>query len=520
VIRLPRGIVIVALAATAGCAKAEKPDDRQATRAATLRTVIERFRAESRFPGAVVGAWFADSSSVVISVGSVDRGQKTPMPEQALLHAGSVGKTLFAAVALALVGDGRIGLDDKVARHLGSEPWYAGIPNAEAITIRMLLDHTSGIPEYGESFMRALIKEPGRVRQPLEAVQSVVGAKPAFPAGERFGYSDVNYQLLQLLLERVLGGPATAEIQRRILEPHRLSGIIAADRKSFPGLVQAYAGKENFLGFDSLLVDDSLVFDPTFEGGGGGFIANAGDLARWIPLFAEGKVFPPSLLPEVRRGVAAGQLDVGQNASAGLGIEMAPTPLGTAYGHGGFFPGDLSLVLWYPDAGVSLAIQLNSSAPDALARPLRDVLLEAAQALTGGTDSSAAAGPDLVADPNGRYDVRVPARWAGRYRIDTLSTVERGSGLPGTLLFQYVPADSSVRPQALLVVVTYDSAAWRAARAEEGPPPGDSVASKNGKVFVIGLPQSNPFPAASPDSGVFDGLALRAAEVSGLLRVR
>ena len=61
---------------------------------------------------------------------------------------------------------------------------------------------------------------------------------------------------------------------------------------------------------------------------------------------------------------------------------IAQTPIGIAYGHGGFFPGYLSLVLWYPRVGICLAIQVNSSAKDALARPLRDVLLEAARGLT------------------------------------------------------------------------------------------------------------------------------------------
>lgn len=111
-------------------------------------------------------------------------------------------------------------------------------------------------------------------------------------------------------------------------------------------------------------------------------------------------MFAASLLPEMRRGVGAGELDIGKDATVGLGIEMVSTPLGVAYGHGGFFPGYLSLVLWYPDLGVGLAIQVNSSASDALSRPLRDVLLEAARAFANQEDHSAhdsAAGPDPTA---------------------------------------------------------------------------------------------------------------------------
>lgn len=353
----------------------------QEKRAATLRTVVEKFYAESRFPGAVAGAWFADDSSAVVAVGLADRDQRLPMPEGALLHAGSAGKLFFAALTLQLVGEGRIALDDKVSQYLGAETWYAAIPNSETISIRMLLHHTTGIPGYGEDFMVSLIQEPGRARVPLDAVKSVAGAKAAFPAGTAFEYSDVNYQLLQLVAERVTGKSAYDEIRRRFLVPQGLAKVVPADRTAIPGLVQGYAGKDSFMGFDAVMKDGSLILDPGFEGGGGGFVTNAGDLARWTALFAEGKVFPAQLLSEVRRGVPAGQLDVGKDAMSGLGIEMVETPLGRAYGHGGFFPGYLTLTLWYPGAGVALAIQANSSASDALSRPLRDVLGEAARAL-------------------------------------------------------------------------------------------------------------------------------------------
>jgi D-alanyl-D-alanine carboxypeptidase len=347
-----------------------------------LRQVLERYQAESRFPGAVAGAWLAGGSAVVSAVGVADRDRASPMRPDALLHAGSVGKTLFAALALQLVGDGRIALDERVSRYLGHEAWYPLVPNAETITLRMLLNHTTGIPGYGSEFMSSLIEDPGRRRSPLDAVQSVTGAQPLFPAGTRFSYSDVNYQLLQLLEEKVTGQSAYAEIQERVLRPLGLRRIVPADAKVIPGLVPGYAGAGFFLGFDAVMSDSGLILDPTFEGGGGGFVTNAADLARWMALFGQGRAFPVSLLPEVLRGVPAGQLDVGKDAVSGLGVEIVQTPLGSAYGHGGFFPGYLSLVLWYPDLGISVAVQVNTSAGDALGRPLREVLEEIARALS------------------------------------------------------------------------------------------------------------------------------------------
>jgi len=371
---------IIALLLLAGCGRGASSIAQQRT--ATLERLLERFHAESKFPGAVAGAWLPDGSTVVAAVGLADRDRASPMRADDLLHAGSVGKTLFAALALQLVGEGRIALDDPVIDYLGREPWYAVVPNGETITIRMLLAHTTGIPEYGSAFMSALKEDPGRRRSPRDAVMSAGGAPPLFAAGTSFSYSDVNYQLLQLLEEKVTGRSAYEEIAERVLRPLGLMRIVPANASVIPGLVPGYAGADFFLGFDAVMRDGRLVLDPAFEGGGGGFVTNAGDLARWMALFGQGRAFPASLLSEVRRGVPAGQLDVGKDAVSGLGVEIVPTPLGPAWGHGGFFPGYLSLVLWYSDLGISVAVQVNSSAGDAVARPLREFVEDAARTLS------------------------------------------------------------------------------------------------------------------------------------------
>ncbi len=136
----------------------------------------------------------------------------------------------------------------------------------------------------------------------------------------------------------------------------------------------------------------------------------------------------------------------------------------------------------------------------------------------GGEKPNPPAAPASASDNLGSYTLALPERWKGHFRVDSLSTQGRGTALPGAVVFNYIPSDSSIRPQALLVVAVYDSAAWQAVRKEGGPPPGDSVAAKNGKVFVVGLPQSNPFPAGSPDAMVFQLLALKQTEVSGVVQ--
>jgi hypothetical protein len=122
--------------------------------------------------------------------------------------------------------------------------------------------------------------------------------------------------------------------------------------------------------------------------------------------------------------------------------------------------------------------------------------------------------------PDGSYVLELPTRWTGHFRVDSLSTSERMRARPGVLVFSYLPSDSTQRPQALAVIAVYESAAWAAVRAEGGPPPGDSVVARGGRVYVVGLPQSNPFPERSADAVLFGLLQLRPAELASLVLPR
>lgn len=100
-----------------------------------------------------------------------------------------------------------------------------------------------------------------------------------------------------------------------------------------------------------------------------------------------------------------------------------------------------------------------------------------------------------------------PATW------DERVTMEDESIAPGALhhsarAFLFSPRDSSVRPQALLAVLVYDSTNWARMSAEAGPPPGDTIMTREGRVYVASLPQSNPFAPGSSDAKAFDSLSV------------
>lgn len=129
-------------------------------------------------------------------------------------------------------------------------------------------------------------------------------------------------------------------------------------------------------------------------------------------------------------------------------------------------------------------------------------------------DSSASATGARFNAPDGSYVLELPTRWTGHYRVDSLSTAERGRARHGVLVFSYLPSDSTIRPQVLAVVAVYDSSSWAAVRAEGGPPPGDSVIARAGRIYVVAQPQSNPFPPQSADAMLFGLLRLKPSEVT------
>ena len=349
-------------------------------RHAKIQKILQEFYDGSKFPGAIVGISFADGSSAAVPIGYANRDIKTPMHKSDLLHAGSVGKTFFAALALQLVAEKRINLNDEIAKYLSGEAWFSRIPNSKAITVRMLLNHTSGLPSYGNEFLQDLVKFPSKDRSPLDSVKSILDAKPLHPAGTKFSYSDVNYLLLGLVVENVTGKKAYDEIKRRLLKPLNLRRTVPADRPTIPGLVPGYAGAGNPFGGDRIMKDGRLVFDPRFEWAGGGFVSNAEDLARWFAGYCQGRAFDSKLLPEVFTAVDAPEL--GEGARYGLGVVIQDTPLGKAYGHGGFFPGYVTWVRYYPKQRIAVALQLNTSDDDLIKKSVRDVLNDLAATLS------------------------------------------------------------------------------------------------------------------------------------------
>jgi len=328
-----------------------------------IQAKLDEWHKAGKFPGATLGVVLADGESFGLAVGYSDRDSKTPMKPTDRMLAGSTGKTFAAALALQLVKDGKIGLDDKVEKHLGTAPWYGRLPNAKDITIRQLMNHTSGLVryEFKKEFTDFLTANPYKVWTPEDRLAYLFDSKAEFEAGKGWDYSDTNYIVLGMIIEKVTGKVFFDEATKRYVKKLKLANTIPQTGPELKGVVQGYAGPNNpFGGKDAMIENGKFIVNPQLEWTGGGWASTGEDLARWAKALYEGKAVDQSMVALMVDGVPA---KLGPNVKYGLGAIIRPTAAGLTYGHSGFFPGYLTDMMYFPEKKIAIAVQVNSSAP-------------------------------------------------------------------------------------------------------------------------------------------------------------
>lgn len=326
------------------------------------------------FPGATVAFGLPDGRIAEYAVGFSDIEKRIAMSPDSRMPSGSTGKMFVAAVTLDMAADGLLDLDDKIGKWLHDEPWFERLPNSKTITLRQLMNHSSGLIDHvfdtESAFQEYVGKQvsadnPGHTIDPRDMVQFVLDREPLFAAGEGIHYSDTNYILLGLIIEKVSESTYYEELTRRLLVPLTLEMTAPLERQEIEGLAQGYAPEsQQLFGLPyEVVVDGALVFDPSIEWTGGGLVSSSHDLVRWTMELFEGKAIPQQYLDEMLNSIAVPEHfddDPGRSYGYGLGVNIAHTKFGPAYRHGGFFPGYNSIVAYFPDSDVAVAMQINT----------------------------------------------------------------------------------------------------------------------------------------------------------------
>jgi len=305
-----------------------------------IQAKLDSFCTAGKFPGLTLGVALPDNTTLAFASGMADSVKHIPMTTDSYLMEGSVGKTYCSAITMQLIKEGKFSLDDKVSKYLGHYDWFSRMPNAQDLTIKTLMNHTSGIMryEFKPAFTKDLTNNPDKVWKPEELLAYVLDEKPAFKAGEGWEYSDTNYIVLAMIIEQVTGKKYYDLLKERILKPFHLAQTKPSNQRKLPGLVQGYAGKDNDFGGKSEVIGDDgkFIINPQFEWTGGGIYCTSRELAKWCKLLYEGKAFDPAMLPIMEDGVPAKML--GQNTNYGLGVIIRHSDkYGTTIGHSRIF---------------------------------------------------------------------------------------------------------------------------------------------------------------------------------------
>lgn len=374
-------LLVVAAAAVATPAAVPRATQGPPRLETALNATFADLHRAASFPGGTAAFVLHDGSAITIAVGVSDRDAKTPMRVSDRLLSGSIGKTYAAAVALQMIARKQFNLDDTLDTFFGAEPWFGRIANARRMTIRHLMTHTSGLVryEFNPQFTKDLTANPDKVWTGVDRLAYLFDAQPPFAPGEGWEYSDTNFIVLGMVIERVARNTYYDELRRRILTPFALKDTIPVEGRRVPGLIQGYAGPNNpFGGADAMIHDGRFAVNPQFEWTGGGIASTAGDLARWGKLLYEGKAFDEGMMQAFLDGVPA---RLGPDTKYGLGVIIRPSPLGVTYGHSGFMPGYQAELTYFPSLKTAIAVQVNSSAPRSTGKSLRAFTMDFAQVI-------------------------------------------------------------------------------------------------------------------------------------------
>jgi len=279
------------------------------------------------------------------------------MQTHMLFSIGSITKNFVAALTLKLAENKVLSLDDKLSDWL---PDYQHVD--PAITIRQLLNHTSGIFMFwnNDDLWKALIADRTRVWTPEEVLEYIKA--PHFKAGEGWRYSNTNYLLMAMIIEKATGSTLAAQLRKHLWEPHNLQHYYLWLADSIPAY-QAHVFGDNFQ-FGA--AEQDLTFMPrasheSITFGSSGIVTSAVDLAKWSQVLFEGDVLTQQSMDEMLAFVDFRK--VANMKAYGLGVQVFTPGISSftkAWGHGGGNIGTATYMVYLPEYHCSLVVMVNA----------------------------------------------------------------------------------------------------------------------------------------------------------------
>ena len=297
-----------------------------------------------------------ESAGVAVGKGNLETGQAPPMDGE--VRIGSNTKTFVAVVVMQMVQEGRVGLDEPIETYLPGLIRGEGIDGSK-ITVRQLLQHTSGLPEYTDTTpgRSDIFQVKDHYAQPRDLLDTALGKPAAFEPGTQWAYTNTNYIVLGMLIERVSQRPVGEQIDQRIIKRLGLSHTY------FPGNGEKKIRGSHPQGYHingEGVLEDVTEMDASLPWAAGAMVSTPSELNTFFQAVLDGRLLTQASIDEMKKGVDTG--------SGGMvyGLGLFGTPLscgGTSWGHGGGIPGYETHNAVGPDGtAVTVAVTALSSA--------------------------------------------------------------------------------------------------------------------------------------------------------------
>ena len=307
---------------------AASPEKQADPRGTQLRTLLEAEH-DAGMPGAI--AQVRDGEKTFrLAVGAADIASGRP-PHPFFRHRiGGITKTFVSTTLLQLAGERRVQLDAPIGQYL---PDIVPGERGQQITVRMLLNQTTGISDHVNVLFatpESIAETATHTYRPEELVRMALALPPLFAPGAMWSYSNSNYVVLGLLIEKITGRPWAAEVHRRIIGPLGLHDTYA------PGTRTGIQGPHMsaYIPWTDGTLRNFTTYNMTWAGAAGELISSTRDVNRFFRALLGGHLLRPSLLQEMKTTVPF-SADFPDFAGYGLGLFWLLTPSGKTWGHNG-----------------------------------------------------------------------------------------------------------------------------------------------------------------------------------------
>jgi D-alanyl-D-alanine carboxypeptidase len=316
-----------------------------------LERILSHARLELNSPAALLYVAAPDRGAWYSARGIADVATGRSALATSRFRIASVTKSFVAVVTIQLVEEGWLSLDQSV------EHWLPGlVPGGHSISVRQLLNHSSGMPNYlTHSFVKWVRNHPEHNWNPYELVGEALRYPHRFAPGEpgRWEYSNTNYILLGLIIERVTGHSLDHEIRHRIIEPLQLGQTsFAPPHIRDGGLLRGYAGPHDY-----------TDINMSFAWAAGGLESSTADLGRYAAVLYGGQLLSEAGLARMIHDVGGMGVWGARDTHYGLGSIQRSFPAGAgrvlARGHTGALVGYRSAMWHFPESGVVIVAVLN-----------------------------------------------------------------------------------------------------------------------------------------------------------------